>query len=290
MIEFKQYRDYVLHNKTFNVVLMTSIAVIMSLFIGVLVYNLGWMRGNWSLVIIVFLVSIPVIVFIRESTKYEGAIAYYCAWKDKIYGLRDRKSINKDYAKQHGIKALKKYLKEHGADGRWNYHVSTKYMERLTSSRNILLTKITEEYAEKRSELSKEIDNINERLKQNTMILEVRNRQLESAKAKLVKAETGAQEFHLEKAIESKQSEIDSLNEQKTQLKCRGNDIEDELRRYDFAFIGQKSKIEEDYKIRSDTYTRIAVKTIERYGLKYEVDPLALPNYWIINPTRKETR
>ena len=290
MIEFIQYQDYIAHNKTFNTVFATSVASLLSLFLGILTYNIGWLKENWGALIAIFLVAVPVIIFIRESTKYEGAIAYYCIWKDKIHGLRDRKQINEDYGKQHGINDLKVYLKEHEPDRRWNYHVYTKYMERLVSSRNMVLTKIAEEYAEKRSELNKEINNTNEQIGQIVSTRELKFDELETIKAKLAKAKTGAQEFHLENQLKSKQSEIDSLSSQKTQLKCQVNTLEDELRRYDIAFVGQKSKIEQDYKIRGDIYARTAIKTIEKHGLKYEVDPLVLPNYWIINPTRKEIK
>ena len=290
MIEFKQYQDYIAHNKTFNRVFATSVASLLSLLLGILTYNIGWLKENWGIFITLLLVAVPAIIFIKESTKYEGAIAYYCIWKDKIHGLRDRRLIKEDYGKQRGIKDLKVYLKEHKPDRRWNYHVNTKYMEWLASSRNMVLIKIAEEYAEKKSELNKEVDNANEQIGQIASTREIKLDELETIRTKLAKAETGAQKFHLENKLKTKQSEIDSLNLQRTQLKCQLNNLEDELRRYDIAFVGQKSKIEQDYKIRGDMYARIATKNIEKYGLKYEVDPLILPNYWIINPTRKEIK
>ncbi|MBQ1373253.1 hypothetical protein IIY66_00400 [Candidatus Saccharibacteria bacterium] len=283
MIEYSQYSNYIAHNKTFNIVFCTAIAILIDLFTGILLYNLGVMNGSWSIFIVFVLVIVPIIVFIVESTKYEGAIAYHCIWKDIYHGRIDRKLINQDYGKQHGIKNWKVYLREKEPDGRWNYHVYTKYMEQLVVSRNALLVKIAEEYAEICSGLKKDLDNTNEAIGKVSLQIRTSEDKLGEISKRLSRAATGAQKFYLEGERKTERNKLEALIEEKVDLKIRINSIEDDIRRHEIAYISQKSKIEQDYKIRSENYARIATKTIEKNGLKYVIDSLMAPEYWINN-------
>lgn len=287
MIEYSAYQNYINHNRTFNVLITTTFAILFSVLIGILLYNIGFINSDWGILAILLLVSIPAVTFIRELSKYEGVIAYHYTWADAYHGLRDRALIAEDYGKKHNISSWKTYLSENKPDGRWNYHVDTKYMDKLAMSRNNILIEIAKEYTETRASLvktAKDIKSQSDKAREDLVAINARIANVDSLR-KITPP--GATQYDLDCRKKILSSRKNTIREVILELDIAMHAAEEDIKKHDYAFIAQKNRIAEDYKIRSDKYTRIATKAIRKHGLKFEIAGLKLPNQWINNPIER---
>lgn len=286
MVEYSNYRQYVTHNRLFNIFFSTTVAIIISVVLGLLLHQTGFITSNWGVAAIIILLSIPMIIFVKEYQKYEGVIAYHYQWSDCFHGLIDQRAINQDYGKTHNIYDWKQFFAENNPDGRWNYHVNTKYMERLAISRNNILVGIANEYADKRGHIESMIRNTEEEQSNIKLKLQGQLRELESLERKLSTEHPGAQQYHLECERRNCIARINEMYDELTACTQRINNHEAELESHDIAFVAQSNRVKQDYEIRSNKYAKIAIKQIAKNGLKYEVGSLKKPDYWISNPMK----
>ena len=286
MIEYSEYNNYITHNRMFNIVFSTAIAIITSVLLGLFLNHIGIINRDWGILAIIILLSVPVVVFIKEYSKYEGVIAYHYQLSDYFHGLIDRRVINRDYGKTHNIYDWKDYFSKNHPDGRWNYNVNTKYMERLAISRNNILTAIADQYAENRSIVEKNIQNLEEEKSEIVRRIRLEQSLLGEIESRLSAVSPSAKQYYL--GCEKKKCliRLDEENEKLTNCSQSINEETDKLKRHDVAFVAESNHIKQDYEIRSNKYAKTATKRIAKNGLKYEISSLKLPDYWITNPTK----
>jgi prefoldin subunit 5 len=257
-----------------------------SVIAGFIFYQAGLVQSQWAVPVILLLLSIPALTFIKEYSKYEGVIAYHYLLLDICHGLLDRQMINDDYAKTHNIYDWKEYLSDNHPDGRWNYHVHTKYMEQLAGARDKLLAGVAKEYGENCSRIKKTINNIEQEKANFERRLTRKESMLVEIESRLKNTAPGAMRHHLFRKRKMQYLAIEETHNEILARTQRIDALEDELQRYVIAFCAENRCIEQDYKTRSDRYARIATQKIEKNGLKYEINALKPVDYWINNPMK----
>lgn len=274
---FNLYEDFKGHRYHFNLFFSTGAAMIVSLIICVALIWTGVINAErpGSVTVIVFLLLIPVAVFLGVSEKTQLRPAYYEKWKDKHMGRRDRKKILEQFARQYKIKDWKTSIDDIVADGRWKFHANTKYMYQLARDRNQAQNALYREYLQKKKEAKERILNSEKEIKNIEVELDALKAERDGIKVLLEKALSSGEVYQQRRDLEAINGKIitkeTQLNEAKTD---RDVEIGKEAT-LDKVYVSTFKDISVFYYNRYVKYTEIAVQKINKVnGLRYVIDDM----------------
>lgn len=288
---FKTYESFESHEHGFNTFFATSVSCAVCLAIGGFLASVNFFNNSSSWVIFSILVLIPIIVYIAVSGESEFRTAYYKTWRDRVTGWFDRSKILERFARQYKIQDWRTKVDQIQADGRWNFRADTNYMHRLTEQRDLLLSKVYQEY-------------INEMVKQENAITEARRTlsnayvELEAAKDAELMAKTLVEDakssgeiYKQRQNYSAKRANHSVAARSKIDAEHRLQEVEREARKILDNYKATTYRIKKIFYARYAKYTESAIKKINRVnGLKYTIIDMPEAETWANNPARKELK
>lgn len=293
MSYFPSYEDFKFHEKAFNAIFATAVASIIAVALTELADSLGFFGAelfNWTFCI--SMLMIPVITLIAHFANPELKLAYYRTWHDIYRGRRDQRKLLRQFAKQYSISNWRLRLNRIQADGRWNFHPKTIYIEHLETERNLLMNQVHEEYLDRMAECDAEIYRAERALEGAKINLETAREikantkeLLKSAKTSKHSGEIYVQRQRYDDAIRAVEACEQEVNQAKCNVKLaieHKENLNDEYRETSY-------RLRKLFDARYSNYTDKVVKKISRIQrLKYEFSEMPLAEEWTKRPARKE--
>ncbi|MDO4889235.1 MAG: hypothetical protein Q4A25_00880 [Candidatus Saccharibacteria bacterium] len=288
---FKTYEDFESHEHAFNTFFATSLSCAICLIIGGLLALADFFSSSNSWIVFIVLVLIPLIVFVAVSGESEFRTAYYKTWRDKITGWLDRSKILRRFAKQYRIKDWKTKLDQIEADGRWNFHADTNYMHRLTEQRDLLLSRIYQEYLNKMAAQENIITEANRALSNTYVELETVKRTEEIAKTLMEDAKSSGELYKQRQNYSAKRIEHSIATRAKIDAEHHLQEMEREAQKITDNYRATTYRVKKIFYARYAKYTESAIKKINRInGLKYTIIDMPEAETWVNNPAGKELK
>lgn len=266
------YDNYKTSEHSINVLLVTACSSTASLIIAALLWYFNLLPPDLSAVTGFILIIIPVIVFIASLKNIEFHIAYYRSIADKIMGKIDCHKILKQFARQYHLKKWRHHIEDVMVDGRWKFHIDSRYVHHLIEQRDYLLSNIYQEYQgllatckEKLIIGQANIENCNTELK-------LANDMKKIAEDALADAKTPGERYQQKQTKIQAMQTICRLEQAKNvaiqQVKILQQTIQDLINEYRHI----ADNIDAIYQARYSQYTAIAIKKINLVnGLKYQI-------------------
>lgn len=272
---FKSYQKFIDHERTFNLIFVTVLSTVIVVATGWLLALAGFYNNLGTWVSILFLTTVPVIVFLSQYGRTDIKIAYYKIWRDKAKGIIDRRKILQSFAKKYNLSDWRTKLDKVKVDGRWKFHAGTNYMRTLTDERNILINQIHQDcdklIAAKNDEIilaKRDIENAKIDLDGAIKAKNITEKRLELA-------DTAAEQYteycNLKQDDKTLQDTRIALNNAEFELKRLIEEKEAIFESYRDTIY----RVNKVYQNRYRNYTESAIKKINRInGLKYTIDEM----------------
>lgn len=288
---FSTYEDFESHEHNFNTFFATSVACAICLTIGGFLAASNFFSNSASWVIFAILVLIPIIVFIAVSGESEFRAAYYKTWRDRITGLFDRSKILERFAKQYKIKDWKTRLDKIEADGRWNFRADTNYMHRLTEQRDLILSKIYQEYINTITAQEKAITEAKRFLSNTYVELEAAKEAESLARTLMEEAKSSGELYKQRQNYNAKRNMYSIAARNKIDAEHRLQEEEREAKKILDNYKATTYRVKKIFYSRYSKYTESAIKKINQInGLKYTIIDMPEAEMWANNPARKELK
>ena len=286
---FKTYENFEAHEHSFNTFFATSLSCIICLAIGGLLATTDFFASSGSWVIFAILVLTPIVVFVAVSGESEFRTAYYKTWRDKITGWLDRSKILERFAKQYKIQNWKTKLEQIEVDGRWNFRADTNYMHRLAEQRDLILSKIYQEYINKMVAQENAITEARRNLSNAYVELEAAKDAESMAKDLMDEAKSSGEIYKQRQNYNSKRNAHSIAARNKIDAEHRLQEVEREAKKILDNYKATTYRIKKIFYSRYAKYTESAIKKINRInGLKYTIIDMPEAEPWANNPARKE--
>lgn len=286
---FKAYENLEEHDRAFNTLFLTSIAVVLAFLIGgVLVVN-GFFENSASWFVLTILIVAPVVVFVAVSNEPEFKAAYYRTWKDKICGKKDQNKILEQFAKRYKIKNWRTKLESMEADGRWHFHADTSYMHRLVDRRDFLISQVYQEYLDLGSEIKKTRIAAEKLFNDACDELHFAEDAERNAKQLLELTETPAGIYNQRQEYSEALKKLGDCKRNKNEAGYRLQRLTQEEIQLKDNFRETVYRIAKIYYIRYSKYTESAIKKINQInGLKYAIMDMPEPKIRLKNNGGKD--
>ena len=275
MATFQTYQNFANHGRIFNTFFLTFLSILISILVGMFLYNTKNLDNNNAGWVFTILIAVPVLIFITNWSNYSLRTAFYKTWKDLFQGKIDRKKLLREFARTYHIKTWQNKIKNIKADGRWNFKANTPYIRRLTEERDSWISLLYQECAEPVANIDKQIiaakndsDNDNRDLNLATQVANETEEMLSNAKSA---AETyfQRQKVSIKRAAKN-DSEKSVLNSQKSMLT-----LQVERKNVIDSFYQSATRIIESYNSRHEKYVESAVKILNKINnLHYAIQPI----------------
>ena len=287
---FPSYEKFVKCAHNFNVFFATTVAVIVSVFIGTLLASWNFFNQPITVAVFIALVAIPLVVYINTSLNSELRTSYFTAWCDRIAGRFDQNKILKQFAHQYKIPNWRSKLQEVEVDGRWNFHAETNYMHRLADQRDLLLSQIHQDFTKQETVQKQIIIEAHRAIVDRSIVYEEAKQKENDFRGLINKAkspgETFRQRRRLEVATEDRKAKEQAVNDERHYLRSLEQNLE-KLRDDYNSVVYRVCKI---YYQRYVRYTEYAIKKINKInGLRYSIVDLPSPEKWTKASKRKES-
>ena len=286
---FQTYNNFESHEHGFNTIFATGTTVVISLLIGGWLASINFFNSSNTWFIFLILIAAPIVVFIATSGNSEFRTAYYKTWRDKLIGRLDQRKILKQFAKQYRIKDWKTKLENIEADGRWNFHPETNYMHNLTEQRDLLLSRIHQEYSDKLTEQNKLIIEEKRVVANAGVQVDLAKKAEIISKERLDSAKSSGEIYKQRHDYNSSVRKVSECEEAKNNALHQLREAEQDRENLHENYRDVVYRVIKIYYVRYTKYTESAIKKINRInGLKYEIADMPEAESWINNPARKE--
>jgi len=288
---FKNYEDFESHEHNFNTFFATSFACVVCLGIGGLLALVDFFSKPSSWIVFGVLVLIPIIVYVAVSGESEFRTAYYKTWRDKMAGWLDRSKILKRFARQYKIKNWRTKPDQIEADGRWHFRADTNYMHRLTEQRDLLLSKIYQEYLNKMAGQENAITEAKRNLSNAYVELEAAKESEANAKILVDNAKSSGEIYKQRQNYSSSRIRHSTAARAKNDAEYHLQEMEREAQKITDNYRTIAYRVKKVFYTRYSKYTESAIKKINRVnGLKYTIIDMPEAEAWANNSARKELK
>lgn len=286
---FTTYEKFEHHERSSNVIFVTFITIVISLFIGGFLASIDFFNNFSMWFVLLILIFAPVIVFIASSRDAEIKTAYYKTWCDKIAGRLDQHKILVQFARQYKIKNWRTRLEDIEADGRWNFHADTIYMHRLADHRDLIISKIYQEYLNMSTEQRKRIIEANRIVVDTSIKYETAKKNEIMVKGLLDSAKSSGEIYKQRQNYSDAMREVNTCEVAKNDALHRLRELERDRENLLESYKSVIYRIMKIYYNRYAKYTETAIRKINQInGLKYTIVDMPSPEIWAQNPERND--
>lgn len=277
---FESYKKFIKHDRSFNTFFVTTATALAAIVIAWIMISARFFTNQNSWIAAIVLAALPVIAYIAMSGESEFHSAYYKTWRDYLTGVNDRKKILENFARKYNIGNWRKKVEDIEVDGRWHFHADTRYMHELAHQRDLLLSRIEDDYKDSISKVDKQIADSKTLLQNATLDhkMAVTNvattkRRLEKAEELFKKSSEYSSEVYQQRCELSRREQIEKQADKNiNNQRCEQEKLEKEKVAITKNFEDVVYRVRKIYYSRYSKYTELAVKRINKVnGLKYTV-------------------
>ncbi len=269
---FEVYGNFEKHEQDFNTFFATITTAVISLLIGGILIALNFFNNPVTMFVLLILVAAPVVTFIMLYNESEFKTAYYKTWRDKFAGKRDRRKILKQFAKRYKIKSWRTKLDRIKVDGRWNFRIETNYMANLTRQRDLLISRVNQEYARLLTVQDKRIIAAKNEIINTKVETEIAKKEENNIKKLLDGANLPGETYKQRQNYAQSLRSVASCERSENNAECNLRMIEQGKKELDNSYREFVYRIEKIYNARYEKYANSAIKKINCVnGLKYTI-------------------
>lgn len=269
---FEIYGNFEKHEQDFNTFFATITTAVISLLIGGILIALNFFNNPVTMFVLLILVAAPVVTFIMLYNESEFKTAYYKTWRDKFAGKRDRRKILKQFAKRYKIKSWRTKLDRIKVDGRWNFRIETNYMANLTRQRDLLISRVNQEYARLLTVQDKRIIAAKNEIINTKVETEIAKKEENNIKKLLDGANLPGETYKQRQNYAQSLRSVAGCERSENNAECNLRMIEQEKKELDNSYREFVYRIEKIYNARYEKYANSAIKKINCVnGLKYTI-------------------
>ncbi len=269
---FAVYGDFEKHEQNFNTFFSTTSVAVISLLIGGVLASLNFFNNTVTLFVLLILIAAPVTTFLMVFNESEFKTAYYKTWRDKFAGKCDQRKILRQFAKQYKIKNWRTKLDKIEADGRWNFRIETNYMANLTRQRDLLISRVNQEYARLLTAQNKRIITAKNEIANTKVETEMAKKKENNVKKMLDGANLPGETYKQRQNYAQSLSSVASCEQNENNAECNLRMTEQDEKELGNSYREFVYRIEKVYNARYEKYANSAIKKINRVnGLKYTI-------------------